>query len=93
MNVRHIIEVFKSASRKQVKTPLGRWNLDNHIHTTLKINYANEDHCGSCVEYMVQKQQLQVDKTRQQQKEEKEEEMYMYMIGPESLPDTHNYKF
>jgi len=89
MNVRHIIEVFKAASRKQVKTPLGRWNLDNHIHTTLKINYANEDHCGSCAEYMVQKQQLQIDKTRQQQKEE---EMYMYMIGPEALPDTRNYK-
>jgi hypothetical protein len=88
MNVRHIIGVFKAASRKQVKTPLGRWNLDNHIHTALKINYANEDHCGSCAEYMVQKQQLQIDKTRQQ----KEEEMYMYMIGPESLPDTHNYK-
>lgn len=89
MNVRHIIEVFKAASRKQVKTPLGRWNLDNHTHTTLKINYANEDHCGSCAEYMVQKQQLQIDKTRQQQKEE---EMYMYMIGPEALPDTRNYK-
>ena len=90
MNFKHIIEVFKSASRKQVKTPLGRWNLENHTQTKLKINYANEDHCGSCAEYIVQKQQLQVDKTRQQQ--EKEEEMYMYMIGPEALPDTRNYK-
>ena len=83
------MKVFKSASRKQVKTPLGRWNLENHTQTKLKINYANEDHCGSCAEYIVQKQQLQVDKTRQQQKEE---EMYMYMIGPEALPDTRNYK-
>ena len=90
MNFKHIIEVFKSASRKQVKTPLGRWNLENHTQTKLKINYANEDHCGSCAEYIVQKQQLQVDKTRQQQ--EKEEEMYIYMIGPEALPDTRNYK-
>ena len=89
MNFKHIIEVFKSASRKQVKTPLGRWNLENHTQTKLNINYANEDHCGSCAEYIVQKQQLQVDKTRQQQKEE---EMYMYMIGPEALPDTRNYK-
>ena len=89
MNFKHIIEVFKSASRKQVKTPLGRWNLENHTQTKLKINYANEDHCGSCAEYIVQKQQLQVDKTRQQQKEE---EMNMYMIGPEALPDTRNYK-
>ena len=89
MNFKHIIEVFKSASRKQVKTPLGRWNLENHTQTKLKINYANEDHCGSCAEYIVQKQQLQVDKTRQQQKEE---EMYMYMIGHEALPDQpRNY--
>ena len=73
-----------------MKTPLGRWNLENHTQTKLKINYANEDHCGSCAEYIVQKQQLQVDKTRQQQ--EKEEEMYIYMIGPEALPDTRNYK-
>ena len=91
MNVRHIIEVFKNASRKQVKTPLGRWSINNTLlHTKLKINYANEDHCGSCAEYIVQKQQLQIDKTRQQQKQE---EMYKYLIGPESLPDTHNYKF
>ena len=92
MNFKHIIEVFKAASRKQVKTPLVRWNLENHTQTKLKINYANEDHCGSCAEYIVQKQQLQVDKTRQQQKEEKEEEMYMYMIGHEALPDQpRNY--
>lgn len=89
MNVRHIIEVFKAASRKRVKTPLGRWNLENHTQTKLKINYANEDHCGSCAEYIVQKQQLQVVKTRQEQKEE---EMYKYLIGPEALPDTRNYK-
>ena len=90
MNAKHVIQVFKSAFiHKPPKTPLGRWTIhDNLLHTKLKINYANEDHCGSCAEYMVQKQQLQIDKTRQQ----KEEEMYMYMIGPESLPDTHNYK-
>lgn len=98
MNAKHVIQVFKSAFiNKPSKTPLGRWTIhDNLLHTKLKINYANEDHCGSCAEYMVQKQQLQIDKTRQQQKEEKkeeQEEMYMYMIGPESLPDTHNYKF
>ena len=41
MNFKHIIEVFKAASRKQVKTPLGRWNIENHTQTKLKINYAN----------------------------------------------------
>jgi hypothetical protein len=28
---------------------LGRWNLDYcHVRINRKIDYANEDHCGSC---------------------------------------------
>ena len=72
-----------------MKTPLGRWNLDNHIQTKLKINYANEDHCGSCAEYIVQKQQLEIVKQEQQQKQE---QMYKYLIGPDALPDTNKFK-
>ena len=82
MNFKHIIEVLKAASRKRVKNPLGRWNLDSYKHTKLKINYANEDHCGSCAEYMIIKQQLEIVKQEQQQKEE----TYMYMIGHQELP-------
>lgn len=89
MNFKHIIEVLKSASRGRVKTPLGRWNLDNHKHTKLKSNYANEDHCGSCAEYMILKQQLHTVKLEQEQKQE---EMYKYLIGPEALPDTNKFK-
>ena len=80
MNFKHIIEVLKSASRGRVKNPLGRWNLDNHKHTKLKSNYANEDHCGSCAEYMILKQQ------------QKQEQMYKYFIGPDALPDTNKFK-
>lgn len=85
MDVRHIIGVLKSAFRKRVKTPLGRWHLDNHTQTKLKINYANEDHCGSCAEYMIIKQQLEIVKQEQQQKEE----TYMYMIGHQELPSKN----
>ena len=89
MNFKHIIEVLKSASRGYVKTPLGRWNLDSHKHTKLKSDYANEDHCGSCAEYMILKQQLHTVKLEQQQKQE---QMYKYLIGPEALPDTDKFK-
>jgi hypothetical protein len=89
MNFKHIIEVLKSASRGRVKNPLGRWNLDNHKHTKLKSNYANEDHCGSCAEYMILKQQLHTVKLEQQQKQE---QMYKYLIGPDALPDTNKFK-
>jgi len=58
------------------KTPLGRWaTCTTAQQSSLKINYANEDHCGSCGEYMIQKQK---------QKESEEDYVY-YMI--ESVPD------
>lgn len=89
MNFKHIIHVVRTSFHKQVKNPLGRWNLDNHKHTKLKSNYANEDHCGSCAEYMILKQQLHTVKLEQEQKQE---EMYKYLIGPEALPDTNKFK-
>ena len=37
-------------------TPLGRWTIhDNLNHTKLKIDYSNEDHCGTCAEYIIEK--------------------------------------
>jgi hypothetical protein len=41
MNVIRILNMFKN-----IKVPLGRWNIHNHRETTLKIKYANEDNCG-----------------------------------------------
>ena len=83
MNFKHIVEVFKSASRKHVYPPLGRWNHGNHSHTILKINYANEDHCGSCSEYAITKQETY----KQSVQSDELDETYKYMIGGEALPD------
>ena len=90
MSIRHIITVFKYCCKGKIKTPLGRWNLENHKQTKLKINYANEDHCGSCAEYAGLKRRLQSVKEKQQQKEE---EFYKYMIGPVDLPDVNTKKY
>ena len=36
--------------------PLGRWGVTNNICAQkLTIDYANEDHCGACSEYIRQK--------------------------------------
>jgi hypothetical protein len=89
MNAKHIFQVLRSAfSRKHyIKTPLGRWSInDNLSHTKLKINYANEDHCRTCAEYVIQKQQSN-------KINEENEKMYQYMIGSESLPDSHRSNF
>jgi hypothetical protein len=28
---------------------LGRWNINDTHKTNIKIDYANEDHCGTCL--------------------------------------------
>ena len=28
---------------------LGRWNMNDINKTNIKIDYANEDHCGTCL--------------------------------------------
>lgn len=34
--------------KKINKVTLGRWSYENSKKTDLKIDYANEDHCGVC---------------------------------------------
>ena len=33
---------------KNQKITLGRWSNENQKKTDLKVDYANEDHCGVC---------------------------------------------
>ena len=51
MSVRHLILLLKTSLQGPVKPQLGRWNIDSHRQTMLKIKYANEDNCGTCGEY------------------------------------------
>lgn len=37
------------------KITLGRWSNENTKKTNLKIDYANEDHCGVCTGIINQK--------------------------------------
>jgi hypothetical protein len=67
-----------------VKTPLGRWNIHNNTQTKLKIQYANEDNCGTSGNYSEYTEQI---------KETQElDELYVYMMGSESLPDSFHTK-
>jgi hypothetical protein len=35
-------------NKSQIKITLGRWSNENIYKTNLKVDYANEDHCGVC---------------------------------------------
>ena len=84
MNVKHIINVLRIAYHAPIKTPLGRWNIHNNTQTKLKIQYANEDNCGTSGNYSEYTEQI---------KETQElDELYVYMMGTESLPDTFHTK-
>ena len=53
-NIQRLLNLFKIITKKQTNVPLGRWNI-NQSKNNIKIDYSNEDHCGTCSEYILQK--------------------------------------
>ena len=50
------ISIFKKLIPKQIPKPLGRWGLDYcKIKLNNKIDLSNEDHCGPCGKYALEK--------------------------------------
>ena len=80
MNTRSIIEIFKRISFTQSKTPLGRWNINNHKETTLKIKYATEDNCGIAFHNYKNITKMQENNELDHDNE------YIYVMGYDSLP-------
>jgi len=41
--------ILRRINQKDIPLPLGRWKLETcHQKTNQKIDYSNEDHCGTC---------------------------------------------
>lgn len=39
--------------------PLGRWKIETcHKQTNSKVDLSNEDHCGPCGQYALEKQKI-----------------------------------
>lgn len=54
ITISHIINVLKTAGHHN-KVPLGRWGICNNRNSGLVADYSNEDHCGSCGDYINKK--------------------------------------
>lgn len=55
-------KIFKSVNKRDKKV-LGRWNLeycDKKLNT--KIDLSNEDHCGPCGQYILDKMNYSNDR-------------------------------
>ena len=55
ITVSQIKKVCSSLFRNETIKPLGRWSVNENKNHNLFIDYANEDHCGSCGDYLKNK--------------------------------------
>lgn len=65
--MKFITTIFKRILPKDIPTPVGRWRIE-HCNTQMnnKIDLSNEDHCGPCGQYALEKIQFKndTDKTK-----------------------------
>jgi len=58
-----IITILKRFIPKQLPKPLGRWKIENcNKKIDHKIDLSNEDHCGPCGQYALEKIELKTNK-------------------------------
>jgi hypothetical protein len=48
----HLKNIFINLFQKNKPIPLGRWNIHKDNKQKLVVNYSNEDHCGTCAQYI-----------------------------------------
>jgi hypothetical protein len=54
--MKNIVNIIKKIIQKDVPLPVGRWRIENcNIRLNQKIDLSNEDHCGPCGQYALEK--------------------------------------
>ena len=52
----YITKFIKKILPKELPKPMGRWNIDYcNKKLNQKIDLSNEDHCGPCGQYAIEK--------------------------------------
>jgi len=55
--MKFIISIIRKIIPKELPKPLGRWKLEDcNIKINNKVDLSNEDHCGPCGKYALDKQ-------------------------------------
>ena len=54
--MKFIINIVKKLIPKDIPKPVGRWRVEHcNIQMNHKIDLSNEDHCGPCGQYALEK--------------------------------------
>jgi hypothetical protein len=78
VTLKHVSNIFRAIINKdRSKILLGRWALCENKNTNLVVDYSNEDHCGTCSQYVLEKQKVQTNKENIENIE-KSEDIYRY---------------
>jgi len=57
-----ITTIVKKLLSKNISRPLGRWRIENcNVQMNRKIELSNEDHCGPCGQYLLEKVKIKND--------------------------------
>ena len=61
--MKFITSIVKKILSKGMIKPVGRWKIENcDKKMNLKIDLSNEDHCGPCGQYVLEKIKLENNK-------------------------------
>ena len=48
----HLRGIIKNVFNDRTVTPLGRSKIKDKENVNLVVDYSNEDHCGTCAQYI-----------------------------------------
>ena len=61
-----ITNIIKKLIPKDMPIPLGRWRIENcNMQMSNKIDLSNEDHCGPCGQYALEKVKTNKDTNKE----------------------------
>jgi hypothetical protein len=51
-----VTNIIKKLLPKEIPKPVGRWRVENcNTQMNMKVDLSNEDHCGPCGQYALEK--------------------------------------
>jgi hypothetical protein len=60
--MKFITNIIKKFKPKDTVRPLGRWRIENcNTQMNHKIDLSNEDHCGPCGQYALEKIEVKIN--------------------------------
>ena len=67
--MKYITTIIKKFVTKELPKPVGRWRIENcNMKMNNKIDLSNEDHCGPCGQYALEKIEITNNKNKNEKK-------------------------